>query len=276
MKCYRIPKSILIYFLILGFLVACKTGSQSANAIMVGQIKTTNPDKEAIYGILANLKDYINSSQWDKWLSLYTDDAILTVGQKQFNKMEMRRIVDGKTYKITEMEILKKNIGKEQAFVSVRVIGNGKKRFGTYEFKKFDGKWLITEETNSNIKTSVTWIKWVDKEKVSIRWDPVTMMADRSSIHDGYEIKYLVYIDNFGMHEGVLVEKYVDGNWVDKETPIAETGCTISFKDKGKFVIGVQSVLFDEEKQIKERSSIAWSDYEISTNSNPFAVRSGK
>jgi hypothetical protein len=148
MKCYRILKSIIICFLIFAFLVACSTGPQSKSGMMVGQIKATNPDEETIYGILANLKDYISSSQWDKWLSLYADDAILTTGQKQVNKMEMRSIVDGITYKITEMEILKKNIGQEQAFVSVRMIGNGKKHFETYKFKKFDGKWLITEETN--------------------------------------------------------------------------------------------------------------------------------
>ena len=59
MKCYRIPKSILICFLIFGSLVACKTGSQSTNAMLVDQIKATNLDEEAIYGILANLKDYI-------------------------------------------------------------------------------------------------------------------------------------------------------------------------------------------------------------------------
>lgn len=119
-------------------------------------------------------------------------------------------------------------------------------------------------------------IKWVDEDKVAISWDPVKMMADRSNITDGYEIKYLVYIDYFGKHSGVLVEKYIEGKWVDKETPIAETRCTIRFKEKGQFVIGVQSVLFDEEKQIKEHSAIAWSDYKIYTNSNPFAVQSGR
>jgi hypothetical protein len=108
MKCYRISKSILICSLIFTFLVACSTtGSQSKNAMMVDQIKATNPDEEAIYGILTNLKDYISSSQWDKWLSLYADDAILTTGQTQVNKKEARSIVDGITYKITEMEILK-------------------------------------------------------------------------------------------------------------------------------------------------------------------------
>jgi hypothetical protein len=28
------------------------------------------------------------------------------------------------------------------------MIGNGKNHFETYKLKKFDGKWLITEETN--------------------------------------------------------------------------------------------------------------------------------
>jgi hypothetical protein len=116
--------------------------------MMVDQITATSPDEEAIYGILKNIKDYISSSQWEKWLSLYSADAILTSGQKQVDKVEMRSIVEGLTYKITEMEILKKNIGSERAFVSVRMIGNGKKHFETYTFKKFGGKWLITEETN--------------------------------------------------------------------------------------------------------------------------------
>ena len=116
--------------------------------MMVGQIKATNPDEKAIYGILENLKDYISSSQWEKWLSLYSADAILTVDQKQVDKVEMRSIVNGITYKITEMEILKKKIGVEKASVSVRMIGNGKKHLETYKLKKFDGKWLIIEETN--------------------------------------------------------------------------------------------------------------------------------
>ncbi len=148
MKCSRILKSILICFLILGFLVACNTGSKSTKAMRVDQIKAASPDEEAIYGILVNIKDYISSSQWEKWLSLYSADAILTADQKQVDKVEMRGIVDGITYKITEMEILKQNIGGEQASVSVRMIANGKKHFETYRFKKFDGKWLIVEETN--------------------------------------------------------------------------------------------------------------------------------
>ena len=148
MKCSRILKSILICFLILGFLVACNTGSKATKAMMVDQIKATSPDEEAIYGILVNIKDYISSGHWEKWLSLYSADAILTADNKQVDKVEMRSIVDGITYKITEMEILKQNISGEQASVSVRMIGNGKKHFETYRFKKFDGKWLIVEETN--------------------------------------------------------------------------------------------------------------------------------
>jgi len=121
--------------------------------------------------------------------------------------------------------------------------------------------------------SNVNRVKWVDKDKVSFTWDPVTTMANGSRIPAGYEIRYLVYIDYSDTHEGMLVDKYVDDIRVDKETPIAETGCTIRFNDKGKFVIGVQSVLSDEENKIKERSGIAWSDNKIYTNNNPFGVR---
>ena len=173
MKCNRCLKSAFVCLLILGFLTACETGPQSTKTVstkttstktaptkstptkttstktmMIGQIQATSSDEEAIYGILVNLIDYINSSQWEKWLSLYSADAVLTTGQKQVDKVEMRRIVDGISYKITEMEILKKNIGAKQASVSVRMVGNGKKHLETYKFKKFSGKWLIVEETN--------------------------------------------------------------------------------------------------------------------------------
>ncbi len=57
MKGNRILKSTVICFLILGFLVACKAGSQSTKAMMVDQIKATSPDEEAIYSILENIKD---------------------------------------------------------------------------------------------------------------------------------------------------------------------------------------------------------------------------
>ena len=148
MKATITLKSTLNCFLILGLLVGCNTGSHATKAMMVGQIQATSPDEKAIYRILENLKDYLSSSQWEKWLSLYSADAILTVDQKQVDKVEMRSIVNGTTYKITEIEILKKKIGVEKASVSVRMISNGKKHFETYKLKKFDGKWLIIEETN--------------------------------------------------------------------------------------------------------------------------------
>ncbi|MGB5748632.1 MAG: hypothetical protein WBM69_16750 [Desulfobacterales bacterium] len=124
--------------------------------------------------------------------------------------------------------------------------------------------------------STVSRIKWVDEDKVTIAWDPVTTMAVDSSNQEGYEIRYLVYIASSDTHEGILVEKYVDDNRIDKETPIAETSCTIEFKDKGHFVIGVQSLICDKDKKIKERSLIAWSDKKIYTHNNPFGVRSGR
>jgi hypothetical protein len=124
--------------------------------------------------------------------------------------------------------------------------------------------------------STVNQIKWVDEDKVTISWDPVTTMAVDSSNQEGYEIRYLVYIAASGTHEGVLVEKYVDGIRVDKETPIAETKCTIEFKGTGQFVIGVQSLTWDKDKEIKERSAIAWSDKKKYSNNNPFGVRAAR
>jgi len=121
--------------------------------------------------------------------------------------------------------------------------------------------------------STVNQVKWVDEDKVTIRWDPVTTMAVNSANKEGYKIRYLVYFAASGTHEGVLVEKYVNGIRVDKETPIAETSCTIEFKDKGEFVIGVQSLTCDKEKKIIERSAIAWSDKKRYTQNNPFGVR---
>jgi ketosteroid isomerase-like protein len=139
---------IAICFLVLVFMVSCKTTSQSTNSMIVGQIQGTNPDEEAIFAILEDLKNYITTKQWDKWLSLYSDDAILTTSYDKLSKTEMRSFIEGKTYRITEMEILKKDIAENQASVSVRMIGNGKKHYETYKLRKFDDKWLIVEETN--------------------------------------------------------------------------------------------------------------------------------
>jgi hypothetical protein len=122
----------------------------------------------------------------------------------------------------------------------------------------------------------------VDENKVSVAWDPVTttdMNTPTSwsritwDIPEGYEVRYLIYIAHPDMHDRVLVEKYVDEILVDKETPITETNCTIRFKDNGQFVIGVQSVLYDEEKNIKKRSTIAWSDNKMRTSKRPFIIR---
>jgi hypothetical protein len=44
-------------------------------------------------------------------------------------------------------------------------------------------------------------------------------------------------------------------------------------KDKGKFLIGVQSVTCDKEINIIDRSAIAWSDSGRHTHNNPFGVR---
>ena len=124
--------------------------------------------------------------------------------------------------------------------------------------------------------SNVSRIILADEDKVSIAWDQVKTTSDHRDIPEGHEVRYLVFIDYSDRHEWVLVEKYVDDILVNKETPIAETSCTIRFKDKGQFVIGVQSVLYDEQEKIKEYSAIAWSYDNRRTNNNPFVIQVGR
>jgi hypothetical protein len=116
--------------------------------MMIGQIEAANPEEAAIYGILNQLKTTISQGQWEDWLALYSDDAVLTLGDKKVDKAEMLAAVQGVTYKITEMEVLDKEVGEKDASVSVRFVGNDKKNLETYKFKKQSGVWKIVEERN--------------------------------------------------------------------------------------------------------------------------------
>jgi len=115
---------------------------------------------------------------------------------------------------------------------------------------------------------------WINTNEVTIDWEAVTTLADGSDIPENNEVRYLVYIDNPNMHVNELVEKYVDDVRIDAVTPIAETSCKIRFKDKGSFLVGVQSVLYNNEKKtVGMRSVISWSDSKNATKNNPFGVR---
>jgi hypothetical protein len=116
-------------------------------------------------------------------------------------------------------------------------------------------------------------INWLNTTEVSLEWDAVTTYGDGSIFEYSNEVKYLVYIGNSNTHEGELLEKYVNGVWIDAKTPIAETSCKIRIKDKGNFLVGVQSVFFVDEKIIERNSIISWSDSKIATQNNPFGVR---
>ncbi len=107
-----------------------------------------NADEKAIYEVLGALQNNISTSQWNKWLQLYSEDAVLTSGKKQLNKKEMRSEVEGISYKITNMMVLDTTIEKDHASVSVSMLGNGKKHLETYKLKKVDNHWLIYMETN--------------------------------------------------------------------------------------------------------------------------------
>jgi ketosteroid isomerase-like protein len=114
----------------------------------VENLQPANNDEAEIFLIVQNLQQYISTSQWDKWLAMYSDDAILTSGKKNVTKEEMRKMIDGFSYKITKMEVTKKQINAEDAFVSVSMIGNGKHQLETYHFKKINNSWRIVKETN--------------------------------------------------------------------------------------------------------------------------------
>ena len=119
---------------------------------------------------------------------------------------------------------------------------------------------------------------WVDKNIVSLAWDPVATTADGSPI-----IGFSVYVcdppSKDKKAKAMLLEDCGnDGEVKDIKNPpiaciieFAETSCIIKFNASGIFVIGVQSVgLIDNEEKVSE---IAWSDNRIYTNNNPFVVR---
>jgi hypothetical protein len=138
-------------FILVAALSACNAGKRQTNSMMVGTIKGTTPDEAAIYRILDDLKNHISNGEWDEWLALYSDDAILTDGlkhTKQVSKEEMRILIEPITFVIDEMEVLDQTIGPKEASVSVRMTAHGIEHFETYKLKKFNGKWLIVEEIN--------------------------------------------------------------------------------------------------------------------------------
>ena len=141
-------KKILVVFLSIFVISLVGCQSEKSPKLIVGSLQPTNPDEASIYQILDNIKSYISSSQWDKWLAMYSDDAVLTAGDKNVSKSEMREMVEGITYVISSMEIVRKDIGESSASVSVQMKANDKMQKETYTFEKRDGQWLIVAETN--------------------------------------------------------------------------------------------------------------------------------
>lgn len=137
-----------LMFAMLFISFACKTTTPSNPSMMIGQISAATAEEAAIYGILDQLKTTISKGQWEEWLSLYSDDAVLTLGDKKVGKGEMLAATKGAKYKISEMEVLDKEIGEKDASVSVRFVGNGQKHLETYNLKKMAGIWKIVEERN--------------------------------------------------------------------------------------------------------------------------------
>ena len=142
----RVVLPMLLALFVVGVLSGCQATKDPG--MMIGTIQGKTDDETAIYTTLGQVQQYISAGAWDKWLALYSDDAVLTLGDKKVSKEEMRKAVDGLKYTITDMEVLQKVIGKDDAFVSTKMLGNGKEHLESYKFKKIDGTWLIVEEMN--------------------------------------------------------------------------------------------------------------------------------
>ena len=146
MKTVMQISKVVVALMVIGLLSSCQSTKTTGTAL--SQLQPANADEQAIYQSITDLRDNITNSKWDQWLALYTDDAILTEGKRKVGKDEIRKVVEGASYKITDMEVLSQEIGPDQAKVSVQFMGNGKKNFETYHYRKVDGKWLIYMETN--------------------------------------------------------------------------------------------------------------------------------
>lgn len=142
-----IPKALILICVCICFaLNGCYNAKR--NGIMIGQAQGSSAGEKEIYAMLNNIKFYISAGMWDKWLAMYSDDAVLTYAGENINKDEMRKRVEGLVYFISKIEVLKQNVGEENAEVSVKMTGNGKPHLETYHFQKLDGRWLIVREAN--------------------------------------------------------------------------------------------------------------------------------
>lgn len=143
-----LKKSYIFTTVIIFAFLLSSCNSTKSSKTLVENLQPTNSDEAEVYKIVQNIQTYISTSQWDEWLAMYSDDAILTSGKNNVTKEEMRKLIDGVSYKITKMEVTKKQINTEDAFVSVSMIGNDKPQLETYHFKKINNSWLIVKETN--------------------------------------------------------------------------------------------------------------------------------
>jgi ketosteroid isomerase-like protein len=142
--------NLFMVILTVGLLAACQAEKQKGTTL--DQLAPANADEAEIYAIVGKLQDRISAGEWDQWLELYTDDAVLTSGSgsgnKEISKQQMRDMVEGVSFKITNMVVLDKSISGDQASISVSFDGNGKKQYETYLLTKKSGQWLIYREKN--------------------------------------------------------------------------------------------------------------------------------
>lgn len=94
-----IYRSTLINFLVVMLAVvlfaACQAEKQKGTTL--DQLAPANADEAEIYAIVGKIQDRISAGEWDQWLDLYADDAVLTSGSgnKEVSKQQMRDMTEG-------------------------------------------------------------------------------------------------------------------------------------------------------------------------------------
>ena len=78
MTMFILPDRDIIWILAAWLLVACQSEKNRYDGCT--SVQSMFADEAAIYASLVGIKNYISAGQWDEWLALYADNAILANG----------------------------------------------------------------------------------------------------------------------------------------------------------------------------------------------------
>ena len=113
------------------------------------------------------------------------------------------------------------------------------------------------------VATPAMAITWVNANQATFAWDAVTVDGDGDPIPAGFTIKYLVRTVVAGADKATAVIEDFNGDEVGNDADaITTTQATVTFRAKGSYIVGVESLQFEESTgDVVSRSvTLAWSD----------------